>query len=204
VAALKSLNPLHFLHFLHVLLSLPAPPPYDPPAASAVEPSCDAETVPEKPAAWSPHQRKRLWLAVQNALSIGRSLRLLRLLGGLPPSVAAEYLQVAWDGKRGLYHMLEIVGCPVLPTSTSASLLEWPKLAVGRVAARLFSVPRSALGNGTGPMDPRDGCAFWRRIWSTQPEETVWNTYFADDLPDEWPAGELAKSHTQPQSQPKH
>jgi hypothetical protein len=202
VTALQSPNPLHFLH---VLLSLPAPPPYDPPvasvAASAVEVPCEVNpAVPEKPAAWSSHQRTRLWLAVQNARSLGRSLRLLRLLGALAPAVAAEYLQVAWDGKRGIYHMLEMVGCPVLPTSTPAP--EWPKLALGRVAARLFSVPRSALANG--PLDPRNGCAFWRRIWSTQPEETVWNTYFADDLPDEWPVGELAKSHTQPQSQPKH
>jgi hypothetical protein len=192
VAALQpaSTNPQAVLDVLHSLLSLPAPPPYDPPGAR--DPVLEMQDVPEKPAAWTAAQRTRLFLAVQDATHRGRPLRLLRLLGSLAPQVAADYLGVA-AGKKGIYHMLEMVGLPALPTSCD---IAWPALQVGRVAARLFAVPRSVAP--AGPIDPlvtKSGCAFWRRIWATVDEETLWNTYFPEDLPDEWPAAEQAKSH---------
>ena len=186
-----STDPQTVLDFLQSLLSLPTAAPYDPPvdSESVLEIS---DKVPEKPAAWTVGQRTRLWLAVQDALRHRRPLRLLRLLGGLAPQVAAEYLGVQTT-KKGIYHMLEMVGCPVLPTPVA---IDWPDIPVGRVAARLFALPRSVLP--TGPIDPlitKMGCAFWRRIWSTVEEDTIWNTYFADDIPDEWSAAEQAKSH---------
>lgn len=192
VAALAEKDPLHFLH---ALLRLPAPAPFDPPTDLPTDSPADQPTVPDVPAAWTPGQRSRLWVAVQDALAHKRPLRLLRLLGALPPQVAAKYLGVS-GSEKSLYIMLETVGCPVLPTLCSVS---WPAVPIGRVAARLFSV----RGAPTGPVSPlatKEGCAFWRRVWasvrSVEDEETVWATYFVDDVPDEWSAAELAKSHS--------
>jgi hypothetical protein len=189
-AALTEKNPLHFLQSL---LRLPTPAPFDPPADQAMV----VPGTPDVPAAWTAGQRSRLWVAVQDALAHRRPLRLLRLLGALAPQVAAKYLGVQHDGKRGIYHMLETVGCPVLPTPCSVS---WPALPVGRVSARLFSVPRSHAPTGpVSPLATKEGCAFWRRVWATvgsvEEEEAVWATYFVDDVPDEWSAAEQAKSH---------
>ncbi len=201
LAALESKEPLHFLH---ALLTLPAPPPYEPPVVQKEEDCVGNEEIPSVPALWTLGQRRRLWVAVQNAVEYRRPLRLLRLLGALPPQVAAKYLGCPWDGKGGIYHMLEMKGIPALPTPTSASHstpLSWPVLPIGRVAARLFSVPRAHAP--TGPVNPlatKEGCAFWRRVWGTvqcaEDEEAFWATYFVDDIPDEWSAAEQGKSHS--------
>lgn len=192
MAALETREPLQFLQ---ALLALPTPVPYDPPL-NDMDPT--RSEAPDVPSAWTPGQRARLWIAVQDAIVHRRSLRLLRLLGALPLQVAVKYLSIPWDGKRGIYHLLEMKGIPVLPT-TSLSI-SWPALPVGRVAARLFSVPRAHAPAGpVSPLATKEGCAFWRRVWGTvgsvEEEEALWATYFADDIPDEWSAAEQAKSH---------
>ena len=133
ISALASKDPLHFLH---CLLALPSIQPYDPPPPSlppSSEPCPIHPSTPEKPTTWTVEQRSRLWIAVQDAKKRGRSVRLLRLLGNLAPQIAAEYLGVAGT-KKGIYHMLEMVGCPAPLTSTTVG---WPAIPVGRVAARL-------------------------------------------------------------------
>lgn len=183
------------LDFLQTLLALPTPAPFDPPAAAAETEIPLHPQTPDVPTSWLPSQRSRLWIAVRDAVAHRRSLRLLRLLGALAPQVAAKYLGAPTDGKQGIYHMLETVGCPVLPTSSSAPLC-WPNIPIGRVAARLFAVPRTHAPTGpVSPLATKEGCAFWRRIWATEDEDIIWSTYFVDDVPDEWSVAEQAKSH---------
>ena len=178
------------LTFLQRLLALPTPPPYDPPSAAPLQKALPS--LPDTPATWTAEQRARLWWAVQDAVAHRHPLRLLRLLGGLPPATASRYLGAQGTG---IYHMLEILELPALPAPCA---ITWPQLAVGRIAARLFAIPRHLLPTGAfNPAGPNveDGCAFWRRIWTTCDADTVWNEYFLDDLPDEWPAAERTKSH---------
>ena len=175
------------LHFLQLFLSLPYP--YEPP--KDIEDAGVAELatfIPERPTTWSAFQRSRLFTAVQDALAHRRTLRLARLLGGLPPSTAALYLGCP---SQGVLHMLETLGLPPLPTHSVP--LKWPTLPVGRLAARLFSVPRTLLPAPIGPSgaEVAQGCAFWRRVW----QDDMWDTYFPDDIPDEWSTAEKAKSH---------
>jgi hypothetical protein len=181
------------LDFLHSLLSLPVPVSYEPPVAVTDVPEDPA--VPEKPVAWTGAQRTRLLHAVRDAMVHRRPLRLLKLLGGLHFQHAAPYLGLsATASKKGIYHMLEMVGLPV--SRNCLAPLKWPDIPIGRIAARLFSVPRSLVPKG--PIDPlatKEGCAFWRRLWATVEEDILWNTYFIDDIPDEWSAAEQAKSH---------
>lgn len=207
---LTSRDPTAILHFLHIFLSLPAFAALDPPPADCGLPKGGLPIgLPAKPATWTTHQRATLWWAVQDAAKRRRSLRLLALLGGLSPAVAAVYLDVAMPSgskgsEKGIYHLLEMAGFPATTASTATPQIKWPDLPVGRVAARLFALPRTlAVTTPTkAPLDPTEtkaGCAFWRRIWSAattaEAEEAVWNTYFPDDIPDEWSAAERAKSH---------
>ena len=180
------------LAFLTQLLALPTPPPYDPPSAGPLK-SLPSQ-VPDVPTNWTVEQRTRLWLAVQDAIKHKHPLRLVRLLSALAPSCIALYL-----GQKqkviGIYHMLELLGLPVLPTPC---LVQWPQLTIGRLAARLFAIPRHLLP--VTPLDPsgaatKEGCAFWRHIWATSDADSVWNEYFLDDLPDEWSTAEKVKSH---------
>jgi hypothetical protein len=199
-ATMATLSTKDPLHFLQALLSLPTPAPYDPPTASSEEDSAQVHvgitSAPDVPTAWTAGQRHRLWVAVQDAVTHKRSLRLLRLLGALPSQVAAKYLGYT-GGEKSLYTMLEMKGIPILLTSVSVS---WPQLPIGRCAARLFSVPRAHAPTGpVSPLATKEGCKFWRRVWGTvqcaEDEEAFWATYFADDIPDEWSAVEQAKSH---------
>jgi hypothetical protein len=184
------------LQFLQILLGLPTPVPYDPPPPNETDPI--RPDLPDLPTTWRAGQRQQLWVAVQDAVKHKRSLRLLRLLGSQTPQVAAKYLGLLTDGKKGIYHMLEMKG---IPTPLTPCVLTWPHLSIGRVAARLFSVPRAYAPAGpVTPLATKDGCAFWRRVWGTvqtpEDEEAFWATYFADDIPDEWSAAEQAKSHS--------
>ncbi len=205
-----STDALHVLHFLHVLLLLPSFVAVEPPPADCREPKQGLPgNLPTKPATWTVAQKATLWWAVHDALQKRRCQRLLALLGSLPCAVAATYLGVvAKGGEKGIFHLLEMAGFSTLPTvapsaCASTSAIKWPDIPVGRVAARLFALPRTLVPKG--PVDPlatrHDGCAFWRRVWSAcddalpESEEAIWNTYFPDDIPDEWSAAEQAKSH---------
>lgn len=185
------------LNFLHLLLELPTPAPYDAPTITALTKPLPPG-LPKKPATWTAEQRSRLWWAVQEAVARRWSLRLLRLLGSIPN--ASEYLGLQ-PTKRGIYHLLEMVGCPANPILVTTSCnISWPAIPVGRVTARLFSVPRAHAPAGPIlPLATKEGCAFWIRTWgavgSVEEEEAVWATCFVDDLPDEWSAAEQAKSH---------
>ncbi len=204
VAALRpngrETDPTAVLDFLQILLALPVVVPYDPPAPATAAAEATVTTEPRVPTTWTAEQRLRLWRAVKNAMQYGRALRLVRLLGGLGSDVAAAYLGIPTAGeKRGIYHLLEAVGIPC-PPGTPVHL-KWPELPTGRMTARIFALPKSVRSGITWDLgDPTltrtQGTAFWRRVWETaKDEEDVWNTHFADDIPDEWPAAEKQKSH---------
>ncbi len=186
------------LPLLTSLLSVAWPTPYGPPAP---QDCAIPEGLPEVPVAWTVQQRARLWWAVQDAKRHQRPERLLRLLGSLPISVAAQYLQTQKGGWR---RMLEAVGCPWNPVVRPGTPLEWPR------QTRLFALPKH-LQSRT-PLHPAgwsvwNGCRCWRRILAAhgalgpgcfqdvEQEEAFYSTYFPQDLPDEWSPAELAKSH---------
>ncbi len=190
------------LDFLQILLRLPAVAPYDPPPVSCAAETTDGTSagIPLVPTTWTADQRLRLWRAVKNAVHHSRALRLVRLLGGLSGEVAAAYLEIpAANAKRGIYHLLEAAGIACPPGSPVQ--LKWPELPTSRMTARIFAIPKSLRGgitwNLSDPTLTRTlGTAFWRRVWETaKDEEDVWNTHFADDIPDEWPVAEKQKSH---------
>lgn len=145
-----------------------------------------------------------LALKAANIGKRGRDRRIEYSPTSMSPSRDSEIVStdtITLSLKMGLYPMLEMVGCPVLRQELH---LAWPELPVGRLQARRFSLPKPLLANlAPGPLDPlvatKEGCAFWRRLWATvktaDDEEAFWNTYFSEDVPDEWSAAELGKSY---------
>lgn len=95
---------------------------------------------------------------------------------------------------------------------------EW-KAAEGRRRRRVFPIPKECLywitkrGRTSyqtsnlkevycGTYKPLLGCAFWDRVldetkpWeSDERKEVFWDTYFPDDIPDEWSLADQQKSH---------
>lgn len=178
------------------------PQPYGLPLA---KPCTIPEGLPEQPTAWSVEQRARLWWATQDAIRHTRPERLLRLLGSQHPSIASQYLQTS---KAGWRRMLEAVGCPWNPRPGTP--IQFPKLHVGCLSARLFALPKQCLSKT--PLHPAgwdvwEGCRIWKQVLQeagageigtfadVEQEETFYSTYFPDDIPDEWTAQERAKSH---------
>ena len=211
---------LRFLEYIHTsAVLMPAPltwPPRD------VETAGVKATIPNIPAEWSANQRRRLWVAVSEALRLQRGERLYQLLGAQPRAVAEAYTGRHFVAKGGIQHQLCLESWAPFQTSTNLGLAwpaEWGTLAVGTRGARLFGLPKhlvvSRLMHPTG-LDVLDGCAFWRRVlreygvreeasrtatgWlvfdgGDEVSDAFYNTYFPTDIPDEWSLAECEKSH---------
>ncbi len=191
------------LPLLTSLLSVQWPQSYGPPSP---HPCKIPEELPDQPTQWSEEQRARLWWATQDAIRHKRPERLLRLLGSLHPSIASQYLQTP---KAGWRRMLEAVRCPWNPVRPGTPV-HFPKLPVGRLGSRLFTLPKSSLSKQVlhpAGWDVWNGCSFWKQVLqeagasdmgqfrTVEQEEAFYSTYFPDDIPDEWSVAERSKSH---------
>lgn len=169
--------------------------------------------------------------AVADAVRHGRTERILRLVAGLAPKEVADILGIPYKSGMGVLYMLGLSGLPTLvcpPACPPAWPPVWPPtLPVGRLSARLFSLPKHLLVQK--PLHPcgadllETGCAFWRTrlaefgcvlndsrlgsrlVFPTDDAmEEFYGLYFPDDIPDEWSVQERAKSHlTEPGSLPR-
>jgi hypothetical protein len=202
--------------------------PYPPPPETSRNTVLRAEEmVPNLPADWSESQRIVLLRAVNHAVAKSNGERIYCLLGNLAPATAIAYLptlnnactpllQAYRKNKKAMIQLLGSIGMWRHIPAPTATLLKWPDIKVGRLSARMFSVPAKLMHERLDPagLDILHGCRFWQEIiqqvgidreQSEQSQQLVFETaeacekfynhFFPDDIPDEWPPAETRKSH---------
>ena len=214
MAALDATDPTHVQSALFFLLRTPAlPTPFPPPTATAevAETSEDSSGRPDdsvvpSPKKWTPAQRRCLWEAVQDAKAHQRTERLYCLLGGLPPSVACQYM--GWNGiaaaAAGIQHQLVVHGYVWPWRGYAVDLAKpcdrpvWPPVSEGRRSARRFALPKHLITDPLVPLPQglATGCRVWKQMLDASDARTFYTASFPDDIPDEWSLQEIQKSHT--------
>ena len=73
------------------------------------------------------------------------------------------------------------------------------QIPIGRKAARLYHIPSVISGHLVSQLHDVEkgikGCPFWDDVLNEKDTDTFYNTYFPDDIPDEWSAKDKEKSH---------
>jgi len=73
------------------------------------------------------------------------------------------------------------------------------QIPIGRKAARLYYIPSVISGHLISQLHDIEkgikGCPFWDDSLTEKNTDVFYNTYFPDDIPDEWTAKEKEKSH---------
>jgi hypothetical protein len=187
----------------------------------------ESDKIPFVPDTWSSDQRAYAFHSVQNALKKRRAMQLTAMLVTMDADEAFSYIPhndccpsdlitVVCKNKRGIQHVLGHMGYvwnQWMPTS-----VVWPARSIGSLSARVFCTPKRKHTMESSAVGILSGSAVWQRIMkessvnlkeslrqkrlvfdAIESEERFYSVYFPDDIPDEWTAEEIAKSHKQVQ-----